>query len=1140
MKKQLLVAASAIAATFASGATIPTGAGPYKWADYLSTTGGRADARPVNALTADQTWVVETARKANPFYPGVQTLNDYWQIWTGESVTATSGDGFRVMMGNVVFENAVISQTKENYIGYTGPVKLVLRNGGSLTATAAGIQIGRSYNGGTTGTGTVFMEEPSTLCGVGQWIDAGAQLPGAIWMDGGLVALTNNALYVGDGAEGYLRQNGGTVSLRGEAGNALEFGYGSKYSSIHLSGGTFTSRLTGYASSPYVLMGKTMGTVDFYADGGTVKLPSQRVAVGFWGSGNPGTARFTVDGTADLDIGLLALGINADVAGKAIVNLNGGHLYAEHGLASYGKTNPIRQINFDGGTIQGTATGQMDVTWPTTVYPGGGTIEVKSSKSDVMLSPRLATGYGVGAITLTSPGSGYVTAPEITITGGSGSGATAYAVMGKDRTVERVVVTCRGEGYTEGDQLTVSFASSTGSGAAATATLAANGTGTLRKIGGGSWHQTTDLAFDGDIAIEEGSIAVDGAAFTSLKSMTVRNGVEVSVGRSETNGLVRAASVNRVDFKDGMGYFGRYGSAGTGRLTVGAVTLDHALANVRYTNGLQLVVQDASLTAASAAASPIVHGLVYQHLDSSGYRSPSLFERGEDGTLSLIQTTTTPTKDANYGPSVSVAPANAPEVESLNCAILPLSPPVEVYLKNAGLLEVKSGMIVCRRPQADVQRLAVTGGGKFTTRAPGGMMIYSDLKEVARRSYSTAHDNVVNIGNWRRIYGPFADPDGATPMALTVAGEKQDRPERGAVAWLLDSDTYTGGLVLINGGAVVAGENNLGGKVTAIGNCSLAAYNRAFAISDKTPIDLREGSALILSPTYGNAGNTVASPLFGAGDLLTSDIDRSGYAIAYTGDHSAFAGDYYVMGHARIAPETFSSQAGVCLADGTNGVGVIETGGNFIRPFGTGKGAVCWRRHATMPAAYGLKGGFAALGDDLTVNLGDEGAALVAGADYLPKGAVIQLQSQYADHALTVANGLDLAGNVQEISVWAGKTARLTGELRDSAGGGALKVTGGGTLAFGGVIRATVNRDGIVGGPIAVDGDLTLNGAKVVIDDPGDCLKTFAGRTFPLLTASGKLTGKFTCEAGNKLWSVKTTANGAILREAPGTLVIIR
>ena len=95
--------------------------------------------------------------------------------------------------------------------------------------------------------------------------------------------------------------------------------------------------------------------------------------------------------------------------------------------------------------------------------------------------------------------------------------------------------------------------------------------------------------------------------------------------------------------------------------------------------------------------------------------------------------------------------------------------------------------------------------------------------------------------------------------------------------------------------------------------------------------------------------------------------------------------------------------------------------------------------------AYAVRsegGGFAAFGGDLTVNLGGEGAKLVPGADYLPDGTVIQLQSQHADGTLTLANGFELGGKTQKVNVWSGKTVTFAGALSDSVGGGALAVEG--------------------------------------------------------------------------------------------------
>ena len=182
----------------------------------------------------------------------------------------------------------------------------------------------------------------------------------------------------------------------------------------------------------------------------------------------------------------------------AVINLRGGRFEKTRCFATYSNTSNMRFFNLDGGTLalvtdtRSGNVGTLDNTCQNVVYPGGATIEAPNSVGPhISASFRAAEGYGVSEITLTNPGSGYVTAPEVKITGGVGSNATAYAVLNKDRTLEKVVVTCRGEGYAADDAVTVDIVSATGSGAAATATLASNAGGVIRKTGGGAWVQTT-------------------------------------------------------------------------------------------------------------------------------------------------------------------------------------------------------------------------------------------------------------------------------------------------------------------------------------------------------------------------------------------------------------------------------------------------------------------------------------------------------------------------------------------------------------------------------------------------------------------------------------------------------------------------
>ena len=1150
--KKLLLMICAMAASIAFGAATTNEGGEYtypSWQNDNRTTG----------QTGDQTWIVQNPIAVENFYPGANDLTQYWQIYTGASITGSGKT--RLMKGNVIFENDMIwtgTVADANIVGYLGPAKLVLRNGGSLLMNGADLKIGQQYDASTESDGAVFMEESSLLTMIGHNVIAGSSKPGTLWMDGGVLSITNGVLKTGGTAnrDGYIRINGGEVSLGSGNANFLNIGCAANYGSMHISGGKlFTRRTGGVAGDTYGYIGLYANkAADVYVDDGLLDLWNERLCLGAWNSSGTtgGCATLTVDGSGRAVVSIVAMGRSGS-GNASVVNLNGGRLEMTHstGLASYGNTTNGRYVNFDGGTLAlvkdprlSSEQGALSSTGEKIVYPGGGTIEVPHGiTADITdNSMRKATGFGVKEITLTNPGSGYVTALKVTISGGSGSRATAYAILNKDRTLEKIVVTCRGEGYAEDDQVTVSIESATGSGATATATLASNDGGVIRKTGAGTWRQQTkDNPFDGEMEIVAGTLAMNNAGFTAASAIRMGEGTAIAPVRGGV------ASMNRLDVTNGVVTIAASGSSGTASLTIGELSVNHGLALVTHTNGLELALASTGCTATSSPSSPVVNGLVYANKDASGYRVPSLFERAEDGSLSVIKTTATPAEDANWKPTESISSADAPEVSAVNSIIMQLSP-VECHLRNSGNIEIKSGMIICQRPhsyQGAAVRIEAIGGA-FTTRAKNGMFIYGDNYTAGQRSNSSANGGVVHNGNlWRRYYGPFADPDENSPMALTVAGEKQSRPELGAQAWLMGVQTFSGGLNLVNGGVFISADSGLGASgspIRASGYCSIASYGEnTFGIAH--PIHLLDGSALIFSPSMAT-GNTVSGALSGSGDLLTSDVNRRGCAMAFTGDHSSFTGDYYIQGNARIAPSVFSEQAGICLADGTNGIGVIETVGSFVRSVGTGKGEICWKRFEAYPESYALRGGFAAFGGDLTVNLGGAGAKLLVGGDYLPENAVVQLQSQYSDGALAFANGFELDGKTQRVNVWTGKTATLSGSISDGVGGGVLAVTG--SIDFAGALE--VSEASIAAGAlmVTVDGDISFpSSAKVQLPESvtPETLGAYKDTGIALFSATGEITGCPALDAPGLagVWFLRARRNGTVSLVRPkGTVVVFR
>lgn len=108
------------------------------------------------------------------------------------------------------------------------------------------------------------------------------------------------------------------------------------------------------------------------------------------------------------------------------------------------------------------------------------TFNVPDLKGRVAVGAGTGTSDGVTGLTLTAGGSGYTSAPTVTISGNGSAGATAYATVSGGAVVTVVLLT-RGTGCTAAP--TVAFSGGGGTGATATASVTLTARTTATKIG---------------------------------------------------------------------------------------------------------------------------------------------------------------------------------------------------------------------------------------------------------------------------------------------------------------------------------------------------------------------------------------------------------------------------------------------------------------------------------------------------------------------------------------------------------------------------------------------------------------------------------------------------------------------------------
>ena len=414
---------------------------------------------------------------------------------------------------------------------------------------------------------------------------AGAGQVGAVYQTGGNVSLTQGGsvddLRIGSTASGrgYYKLSGGTLMVN-EAGIGASLN--DTIGILEIAGGTFTDNgyitiARGGATSSGLLNitgGSALAArVDMNWSGTSGALSVINV-----GGGNNSASLST---STDSSTGVNLANGSATIGTMSVINLlTNGTLTASRIRAS--QPNPTTLLNFNGGTLQANASGgnfladgNLDGIY---VYSGGGTIDNGGMDITVDRSLIAPASLGVGSVNGPfSQGSGYFGAPLVTITGGTGSGATAYAVMADDGTgkgtfkITGFVVTSPGV-YTVAPT-TVTL---TGGGASVVASgfsisMTANTSGGMTYAGSGTTTLSGANTYAGPTVIDGGTVVQGGPllylSFDNTNGTTVVND---GSGGSAFDGTMSGSNVTITN----AGHSGNGLAIGSGAVNSGKVLIN--------------------------------------------------------------------------------------------------------------------------------------------------------------------------------------------------------------------------------------------------------------------------------------------------------------------------------------------------------------------------------------------------------------------------------------------------------------------------------------------------------------------------------------------------------------------------------------
>lgn len=349
---------------------------------------------------------------------------------------------------------------------------------------------------------------------------------GTLRQSGGSITVSsattwNRVGYRTDSAYGYYELTGGTATMAGliVSTGSTTTGTAPCAGVFNQTGGTFTADSTSITDYPGLRIGTNNGSVGAYnLSGGACNV--RNLYAGGSGSNREGVGQVNISGTGTLTVaasgtyaGLVRLGYkNGTMLSDGAVNLaTGGTFAAPMVRSGDGTANLVGRgyLNFHGGTLV-TNADQTDYLQYMNAYVYDKDARINTDGHAVTFNNPIlaATDYGVDSIALTT-GAGYAGPPVIQITGGSGHGAMAIANV-VDDTVASLTITNPGSGYLTGETLTAQLYG----GGSATALLGAvtlvenESTGGLVKLGAGTLTLNAVNTYTGETLISDGTLAL--------------------------------------------------------------------------------------------------------------------------------------------------------------------------------------------------------------------------------------------------------------------------------------------------------------------------------------------------------------------------------------------------------------------------------------------------------------------------------------------------------------------------------------------------------------------------------------------------------------------------------------------------------